>query len=265
MCDSIWVVNAGQETIFSRLANERGMNRSQVMERLSRQSSLEEKKRQADVIIDNSGNIEETWREVENSWDSLKKNVTKFSSFVDSTSSMLAFLDGFLVKPASKEFQGLVKVFADIPHLNTKEFWTANQLQEAKHPFEWTVGSLAQLVSQYFVFISGNSIDMASSSIWELSQFELHLFGFFTQKSKQDLDFLHSQLKKIEYFSKIHRIRQIFLPIISIIKERTSYYREEGYQEVQILDNEISLLNKAGYNLLYKEICNAEDIFSRPT
>ena len=188
-----------------------------------------------------------------------------FSSFVYSTSSILTFLDGFIVRPGSREFQGLVKVFSDNPHLPPRTFWSANQRKQTEHKFEWTIGGLSELISQYFVFMAGNSIDEADSSIWELSQFELRFFGFFTQKRKQDLNFLDSQLKKIEHFGKLHLVRQISLPLISLIKERTSFYREEGYQEVRILDNEISLLNKAGYNLLYKEICDVEDIFSKLT
>jgi dephospho-CoA kinase len=265
MCDSIWVVDADRETIFSRLVVERGMNRGQVMQRLSRQSSLEQKKKQADIIIDNSGNIEEIWRQVEKSWDSLRKNVVNFSSYVDSTSSMLAFLDGFLIKPASKEFQILEQEFTDDPHLTYCTSWTATQRKQSEHKFEWTADGLAKLISQYFVFIASNSIAVAGSSIWELSQFELRLFGFFTQERNQDLSFMDNQLEKIEHFGKLHRVRQISLPLISPIKERTSFYREEGYTEVRISGNEIPLLNKAGYNLICKEICEVEDIFSRPT
>ena len=67
--DSVWVVTCRHEQELARLMRERGLTREEAEARLGAQPSLEEKLRQADVVIDNSGSLEDTRRQVKAGWE----------------------------------------------------------------------------------------------------------------------------------------------------------------------------------------------------
>lgn len=69
LCDQIWVVTARPEQQIERLATSRGYSESEAKARMAAQSSQEEKVRQADVVIDNSGSLEDTERQVRAAWE----------------------------------------------------------------------------------------------------------------------------------------------------------------------------------------------------
>ncbi len=60
-------VKAPEDLVYKRL-EKRGIPVEEIKRRLSHQMPLEEKIRRADLVIDNSGSIEETRRQVERIW-----------------------------------------------------------------------------------------------------------------------------------------------------------------------------------------------------
>jgi dephospho-CoA kinase len=70
-CDQIWVVTCDADQQVKRLARSRGLSADDVALRARAQSSQAEKARQADVVIDNSGSLDETRRQVESALDRL--------------------------------------------------------------------------------------------------------------------------------------------------------------------------------------------------
>lgn len=62
--DEIWVVNTNIENQIKRLMKRDNSNREDVMKRINSQTSIEEKKKYANIIIDNNGSIEDLRREV---------------------------------------------------------------------------------------------------------------------------------------------------------------------------------------------------------
>lgn len=67
-CDSVWVVKASPETQLKRLMTQRNMSQADALQRIEAQSPQELKISRADVVIDNSGSLEETWRQVQAAW-----------------------------------------------------------------------------------------------------------------------------------------------------------------------------------------------------
>ena len=63
--DELWVVICSEEVQRARLANERGMSAQDIEARLGSQPALEKKLAQADLVVDNSGELGETRRKVE--------------------------------------------------------------------------------------------------------------------------------------------------------------------------------------------------------
>ena len=73
MCDAVWVVDVPPETQLSRLTDFRGMSREDALQRIHAQPPQAEKVAVADVVIDNSGPIQETRRQVKAAWATIAK------------------------------------------------------------------------------------------------------------------------------------------------------------------------------------------------
>jgi dephospho-CoA kinase len=67
-CDQTWVVTCSQEQAIARLAQARGMSEAAARARLANQSPQEEKVAAADVVIDGSGSLDATRRQVEEAY-----------------------------------------------------------------------------------------------------------------------------------------------------------------------------------------------------
>lgn len=67
-CDSIWVTTAPQEIQQQRLMEKRGMSAEDALQRIRAQSPQEQKIAAAQVVIQNSGSFEETWKQVVAAW-----------------------------------------------------------------------------------------------------------------------------------------------------------------------------------------------------
>jgi dephospho-CoA kinase len=67
-CDAIWVTFAPLEVQMARLIQKRGMSEDMARQRISTQSSQEEKTKSADVIIRNEGSFEATWKQILAFW-----------------------------------------------------------------------------------------------------------------------------------------------------------------------------------------------------
>lgn len=63
--DEVWLAYVSREKQIARLIKRDKISRGYALEKINSQISVEEKKVMADVIIDNSGSLEETFRQVE--------------------------------------------------------------------------------------------------------------------------------------------------------------------------------------------------------
>jgi dephospho-CoA kinase len=80
ICDVLWVVTAPREVRLERLVRRRGMERAVARQRIDAQPPEADKVAHADVVIDNSGTVEELVRQVERAWAQLRERET--GSFV---------------------------------------------------------------------------------------------------------------------------------------------------------------------------------------
>lgn len=63
--DEIWLVYVDRETQIKRLMDRDGISREYAEKKINSQIPVEEKRKKANVIIDNSGTLEETFKKVE--------------------------------------------------------------------------------------------------------------------------------------------------------------------------------------------------------
>lgn len=71
LCDMIWVVTSPVEQQIERLMAERGMSRAEAEARMELQSPQAFKVSQADVVIDNSGSLDDLEAQVNALWQRL--------------------------------------------------------------------------------------------------------------------------------------------------------------------------------------------------
>ena len=71
LCNEIWVVTAPRSEQIQRLMTTRGLSTQEAILRIDAQPPQEEKVARADVVIDNSGNLANVRRQVEQAWQSL--------------------------------------------------------------------------------------------------------------------------------------------------------------------------------------------------
>jgi len=70
-CDALWVTTCSKEQQLARLVEQRGLTEEEARQRIEAQSPQEAKLARADVVIDNSRSLDETWRQVKREWDRI--------------------------------------------------------------------------------------------------------------------------------------------------------------------------------------------------
>jgi dephospho-CoA kinase len=72
--DQVWVVIVDRETAIARVTGSRGVARADVERRIDAQMTNEERRRRADVVIENDGSLAELRARVEEAWRSIPRS-----------------------------------------------------------------------------------------------------------------------------------------------------------------------------------------------
>jgi dephospho-CoA kinase len=118
VCDSIWVVNVPEELQIKRLVEKRGMSAEEAAQRIHFQSAQQQKVAAANVVIQNHGSYEETWKQVVAAW----------KQFTPQTDTIQV-----VVKPSDSEFsvaRGRPRDSAAIAELITRLSNGAKQMSQ---------------------------------------------------------------------------------------------------------------------------------------
>ena len=84
-CDTCWVTIAPEGLQVARLVTRRGMSEEEALKRIRSQSPQDEKRMRADVIIQNSGSFEKTWKQVHAAWSMISPIMDTAPTAVDRT------------------------------------------------------------------------------------------------------------------------------------------------------------------------------------
>lgn len=68
MVDAVWVVNASPQTQYKRLIEKRKMSEADAKQRIQAQNAQADKLSKAHVVVQNNGNVDETWQQVQAHW-----------------------------------------------------------------------------------------------------------------------------------------------------------------------------------------------------
>jgi dephospho-CoA kinase len=72
-CDALWVVTCPREQQLERLMRVRKLSRKEALLRIEAQPPQEDKVALADVVIDNSGTLKETEKQVKREWERVER------------------------------------------------------------------------------------------------------------------------------------------------------------------------------------------------
>lgn len=71
--DQIWLVDVTEETQLSRLMTRNSLSQEEAKKRIAAQLSLREKRKRADVLIDNNGSLEATRQQIRDALQKLER------------------------------------------------------------------------------------------------------------------------------------------------------------------------------------------------
>ena len=71
--EQIWLVDVTEETQLSRLMTRNSLSQEEAEKRIAAQLSLQEKRKRADVLIDNNGSLEETRQQLRDALQKLER------------------------------------------------------------------------------------------------------------------------------------------------------------------------------------------------
>jgi dephospho-CoA kinase len=72
LVERVWVVAVGRETAIARVTASRGLTRAEVEQRIDAQMPDAERRRLADLVIENDGTLAELRARVEAAWRTLR-------------------------------------------------------------------------------------------------------------------------------------------------------------------------------------------------
>lgn len=73
LVQEVWVTDSSEETVIQRLSLRNGMSGEEARKRVSSQMSREERLGRADIVIDNSSNVEAMRRAIDELWETRVK------------------------------------------------------------------------------------------------------------------------------------------------------------------------------------------------
>ncbi len=234
------------------------MNRGQIIERLSNQSSIDQKRQKAHVVIENNQDLFFTWQSVLNEWEKLRKTNETASGLFNNSSILINPFKDTLILPQSEAFSTIEKY-----NTSTEFFTWLSENDSQKHSLKTLdQQDLVRLFLTHFVISSRSAQEIGTITIWDLSQFDLTLNGYRLSDSSNTKIDLQTVLEYVEKFGQIHLIQRINIPLDIVLKERMTSFRERGYNLVNTGDMRDPQSNKAGYNLYQKNISEGFNLFS---
>jgi len=245
LCDWIWVVAADDEQVIQRLVKGRAMDPLEIEERLTNQSPYKEKAEKADVVIQNGGTREETWKQIKTAWQNLMI-AEKYPAISERTHALISPFSRHIVQPFSPAHMRVRAMIAEEQsmHLDPNDKTIPLEMLD-----EWVCDGI--------VFASGDVADGMHFSAWQLNtfNFNMHAAIEFGQDAPTGKGTLPPALA--EQFARMHRVESLMiaigLPLNESIKQDLEF---RNFISANQKLAETTQWFKAGYNVFYKQIWN---------
>lgn len=245
LCQSIWVVDTEKRAVYQRLKQSRGMSRAEVDVRLAQQSPISEKKKRADIVINNSAKSQDTWQQVQSALALIKTDLS-ITDTIDFQTT-----DSHSLKPSASNVEKVKDILQSNPQNILNQILpaqAAGYLSE-EQPENWLKDD-DQIFRNlcHYHFTQTEKVELVC---WEYDHFTCRIAGCVYTDSGMDREDFHFLLEQIERSGKMHLCNQYSIPIK---KEEVSFVEEMGYERQQEPAHFGELYKKAGYNLYTKKI-----------
>lgn len=260
VCDSIWSVQVPLETQVARVMRSRGMTRQQALQRIQHQSQPEAKARGAQVMIDNSANLDSTWKQVVAALAGMRNSNEQFSF-------------------AMQGYESWKNEHHDMRLLQPTNSTLTRKLITAAQPVDWVNGWISAAMHRYaeqFKMVSrANYIEMLVIfqgllhqptgkpellSILQMENFILQPLYLFRLNQQKPVD-IPEWLAALQVTASHYFCEAILLPIssknTSIINQISGFGFEILSSEDGLFDlwqSEVARTRLSGYNVLAKKL-----------
>jgi len=250
VCDSIWVVDANQQAILQRLQKSRGLQPDQIQQRLSNQSSIEEKRRKADFIIENSTSHHAAWHQVQHAWQTIKAT-TACKPLAEKTARLTAPFSHQIVTPFSETHERINNQLSrgiSCHYLPNHEPVDQENIESA--------------ICEGIVFSTIEAPDAGLFTSWKPSTFNLRISVIYKLGDPATAQFPASFPTEIESFARLHRFASLHIPMpLPLISHIQATISDKQYTLLPEREALAAEWLKAGYNVLYKQLWNADQCF----
>jgi dephospho-CoA kinase len=261
-CDSIWAVNVPPEIQIERVMRTRGMTRDQALQRIQHQSHPNEKAGFAQVIIENSGGVDSTWKQVTDAMSALQLSHERFARFMSDYEQW-------------KNQHRFVRLLQPTNYILTKK------LISAALPIEWInrwIGSaMHQFAEQVEMVTRSNYFEMLVNfqgvlvqpdknpellSLIKIENFILQPLYLFKLNPQKEIN-VQVWLNTLQLLADQFLCEAIVLPINKKYDTKSALLVNEGYMTLAVEDSlydfwksEVSRTRLTGYNVMAKRLRN---------
>ncbi len=124
LCDQVWVTMSSSDLQMERLMEKRNMTRREAEERINAQLPATAKLTKADVVIENDGSFEKTWKQVYDAWQAITR---KEPGFIPAPAKSYGTLD---VRRATPESAAKIAAYMN-QHTRAKRKMTKDDIMAA--------------------------------------------------------------------------------------------------------------------------------------
>jgi dephospho-CoA kinase len=254
-CDVVWAVSSSADIIYQRLGATRGMDRTQVDERLGKQPIQNIDETQIDTIILNNGNINDLWAVVSSEWNTLSKKSKCFSDALTTTREILQPFQKYLIQSEDviqaqviKEINKNGLVFLPAKYLSTNNLRSLSAAVFDSPSLEKTLYYYCfwgyEKTPENIQYLISDMDNFTASAAVSWNQF--------------DLDQFTEIIGMIQDFFRLYLCEKMF---ISFDKENTPLIDELGFYKYINDAMPTADISPLGYNLLCKQLMSPLDLF----
>ena len=213
VCDAIWVVNVPEDLQAKRLVEKRGLSAKDATERVHFQNSQEKKLAAAQIIIQNIGSFEDTWKQVAAEW---KKVVPQADAVQAETVQV--------VKPGNGEFlvaRGRPRDSASIADLVTRLSGKARTLTQDD--------VMAAFGEKAFMLLQQNGKNVGVAG-WQVENLVARTTEFFVDPSVSAEEALKILILEVERASSDLQCEASLLFLPTELATHQAIWKQLGYE-----------------------------------
>jgi dephospho-CoA kinase len=253
-CDTIWAVASPQEIIYRRLKDARGMDRSQVDERLRQQFIRYHPDADIDTVILNNGSINDLGLEVSVRWEELSGQSSHFSDCLARTSDLMKPFRNYLIHSEN----GFRENSAEEIEKKNRCFLPVEQLSNEYEPDSSMNSDILNSEEAFYRYYLWKTEISPGENLVMFSDMENFIASAGIAAGNADQEAFTRIMNLVQDFSRLHLCENLFFPFN---KETESMSAPLGFRKNCSDFPSFKGLTLKGYKLLCKSLSKPLNFF----